>query len=289
MRILCTGGTSFIGAPFVRKLIESGYEVRALVREDSRAGRLKDTNCRLSAGDVRDPHAVSRAAFGCDSVVHLAYAPVSAPPREIMDTAVNGMGNVLRACELHGIDDLMMVSSPRSGNGSYYGTGKMAAEMMMSSRANAFRRALTARVFNAYGPDMGYDHVIPQFIIRMLGMHPGQIRFPIRGSGCDRRSFLWIDDCAEQLLQLYRHGSPGASRYDVGDPTTEVAIGDLARLIARQLDREIDLIGDSSDHRLATAQVPQLCGMLAALPHTDFNAGLPRVVAWYRENQGVLA
>lgn len=289
MRILVTGGTSFIGAPLVVSLLEAGHQVRVLLREESRFDRIDGLDCKLSPGDIRDAHAVSRAAFGCDSVIHMAYAPVSAEPREIMDIAVSGMSNVLRACEMHGVRDMMLVSSPRAGNGTYYGHGKQTMELMAAAylRAGVFDRVTTARVYNAYGPDMGNDHVIPQFINRMLGWRPGELRLPVLGSGRDRRSFVWIEDCTRQLLQIYSQGVSGAS-YDVGAPQNEVAIGDLAEMIGEKLGLKVTVVPDAPCTH-ATVQVPRLQPMLAVLRQTEFSDGLAQTVAWYKEQKEELA
>lgn len=289
MRILVTGGTSFVGAPLVVSLLEAGHQVRALVREDSRLDRLKDTKCRLSPGDIRDAHAVSRAAFGCDSVIHLAYAPVSAEPREIMDTAVIGTSNVLRACEMHGVRDLMLASSPRAGNGTYYGHGKQTMELMAAAylRAGVFDRVRTARIYNAYGPDMGDDHVIPQFILKILSLRPGEERLPVIGSGRDLRSFVWIGDCTAQLVRIYEAG--GSASYDVGAPQNETAIGDLAELIGDGLDHPVRVVPDSPCTS-ATVQVPRSLQMIDQIPpQVDLPEGLTRTIAWYKNRQEELA
>lgn len=287
MRILVTGGTSFVGAPLVRWLVADGHKVRVLSRHGREIWhrRLTHVECEVVRGDICNPHSVSRAAFGCESVIHLAYAPVSAEPREIMDVAVTGMTNVLRACELYDIHDLMLVSSPRAGNGTYYGTGKLTSELMAEAylRAGALDRVITARVFNAYGPDMGTDHVIPQLILKMLMPKPGEMFVRVKGSGRDRRSFVWTSDCTEQLATLYRRGSSGC--YDVGASQNELAIGDLAELIIEMTGYTQKVVIPDSPCTAATVVVPQLCEMLAMLPQHDLTEGLAQTVDWYKDHQ----
>jgi UDP-glucose 4-epimerase len=281
--ILVTGGTSFIGAPLVQGLLAAGNKVRVLDRCQGWPRRLHKVPYDAYFGDIRDPAAVDRAVHGCDSVIHMAYAPVSAEPCEIMDVAVKGIDNVLRACELHNVDDLMLISSPRAGNGTPYGTGKLVTEQWAESHRESYRRILIARVFNAYGPDMGNDHVIPQLANEMLGLSDTAYFAPIRvqGSGRDRRAFLYIDDCAAQLYKLFKFGSPGVSRYDVGSPD-ETAIGDLAELIGKAVKCSISIIPDAPC-TTATVVVPKLTGMLANMPRVSLEEGLAKTVAWYRQ------
>lgn len=289
MRVLVTGGTSFILAPLVRELAACGDEVRLLLREESSLRRLGGVRYRACEGDIRDQHAVARAAYGCDAVIHGAYAPVSASGREVLDIAVTGMGNVLRACELHGVRDLMLISSPRAlfSSDEFYGLGKRVSERMAEAWLNSgvLDRVLVARIYNAYGPDMGTDHVIPQIILMMLDLWrkkpSGVIRFPVKGSGQDVRSFIWTEDCTAQLAALFRYRVPGFSIQDVGDPGMELTVSHLAFWISRCLNCDITVIADNTAS--ASVQLPYPEPEFDFISK-DFMSGLRETVAWYREN-----
>lgn len=270
-KVLVTGGSSFVGAPLARRLAADEYDVVAPGRHEC---------------DVRDLHAVSKAMRGCDSVIHLAYAPVSAPARDVMDTAVNGMASILRACEWRGVRDLMLVSSPWAEDRSYYGVGKLAQEMMAAAwlASGALQRVVIARVYNAYGPDMGTDHVIPQFIGQMMNLGEQDRRFPVKGSGADIRSFTHVDDCAAQLATLFRHGSPGTAHYDVGTADEPVTTASLARAVAACFGREVTVVPEQFT-AVPTLRVPRPPALLTALPRRPFREGLRQTVAWYREHE----
>jgi nucleoside-diphosphate-sugar epimerase len=84
---------------------------------------------------------------------------------------------------------------------------------------NHFGRRLIDRVLifwphNVYGPDMGREHVIPQFALRMRDLAPrqpdGVIDFPIQGSGGETRSFIQVNDLASAVLVALDKGEhPG--------------------------------------------------------------------------------
>ncbi|HXJ25403.1 MAG TPA: NAD(P)-dependent oxidoreductase, partial [Streptosporangiaceae bacterium] len=252
MRVLVTGGAGFIGSALARRLAETGHELRVL--DDMSRGnpaRLDGVSCEMAYGDVRDPGAVARALQGCEAVVHAAYvqgtATFYAEPRHVLDVALHGIMNVLAGCEITGCGRLLLVSSsevyqqaarvptpetvpmsvPDPLNPRYsYGGGKIASELaaLAWQRTGVLDRLVIARPHNVYGPDMGREHVIPEFCLRMAelaarapawGAEAGQpLPFPIQGTGAETRSFCFITDAVDQLAFLLTSAPDGI--YNVG-------------------------------------------------------------------------
>lgn len=71
-RVLVTGATGLVGSYVAERLLADGCEVRALVRAEAQTGWLGARGVELVQGDVRDEHALRRAAHGCDGIVHAA-------------------------------------------------------------------------------------------------------------------------------------------------------------------------------------------------------------------------
>lgn len=110
---LVTGANGHIGANLVRELLREGYEVVALVREGSDLRGLDGLAITLVRGDVLDASAVRRAAEGCTVVFHLAAPYVLWAKREgsIVDAAVSGTENVLRAAKACGVARVVLTGS----------------------------------------------------------------------------------------------------------------------------------------------------------------------------------
>ena len=272
MRYLVTGGAGFLGSALVRRLVSSGHET--VVLDDFSRGkpdRLRGTGCEIISGDIRDPEIVAHAMHGCQSVVHMAYLQGTqtfySEPRQVLDVAVRGMLNVLSACEQTGCGEMLLISSseayqvasvvptpetipltvPDVLNPRYsYGGGKIACEIMALAwaRTGVLDRLVIARPHNVYGPDMGREHVIPEFCIRMnaqVDKHPeGIIPFRIQGSGQETRSFCYIDDCIDQLTLLLNRGEP-MNVYHVGT-MDEKTIADVAHGVAACYGREVKVV-----------------------------------------------
>ena len=71
-RALVTGATGLVGSHIAERLTASAWDVRALVRRESRW--LKSIGVEQTIGDVLDSAAFTRAARGCDTIFHTAAA-----------------------------------------------------------------------------------------------------------------------------------------------------------------------------------------------------------------------
>jgi nucleoside-diphosphate-sugar epimerase len=313
-RILVTGGSGFIGSALVKALVARGETVR--VFDDHSRGaprRLVDVepDIEMFEGDIRDADAVENAMRGIDEVWHLAFvngtaAFYSAPDR-VLDVGVKGIVNVIDACRRHGVTRLVLASSsevyqsppavptdetvplvipdplnPRLS----YGAGKIISEMMTINHGRKhFERVLIFRPHNVYGPDMGFDHVIPQFALRLkraTDAHAsGVIQFPIQGSGRETRSFCHIDDLVQGVLVMRDKGEH-LGIYHVGT-SEEISIAELAERMAAVAGREIALVPSA----VLPGSTPRRCpdiSKLAALgyrPRVMLEHGLPPTLKWY--------
>ncbi|MEI8258920.1 MAG: NAD-dependent epimerase/dehydratase family protein [Deltaproteobacteria bacterium] len=73
-RALITGATGLVGSHIVERLSRDGWQLRALVREPSKASWLTSHGVELVAGDTLDAPAFARAADGVQWVFHCAAA-----------------------------------------------------------------------------------------------------------------------------------------------------------------------------------------------------------------------
>lgn len=110
---LVTGATGHIGNVLVRRLLERGERVRALVWRGEDTSSIRDLDLERVEGDVLDPASLAAALEGVDTVYHLAGLISIMPGRQpfIWKVNVEGTRNVLEAARRAGIRRLVYTSS----------------------------------------------------------------------------------------------------------------------------------------------------------------------------------
>ena len=316
-RYLVTGGTGFVGSALVKRLVKDGHRVRVLDNNSRGATRRIDDvidDVEFVKADIRDSEAVIAAAKGVDCICHLAAVNGTeffySKPELVLDVGIRGTLAVIDACRANDIGDLVYASSsevyqtpprvptdenvplsiPDVRNPRYsYGGGKIASELIaMNYGRIGFDRVTVFRPHNVYGPDMGWEHVLPQFVLRakeLIAQHPdGAVPFPIQGDGSQTRAFIHIDDFTDGVIQVIDKGEH-LEIYHIGNPE-EVTVADLARRVLASMGREIELISGVEPKGATPRRSPDITKLrgLGFEPKLSLDAGLSSLVDWYVVN-----
>lgn len=311
---LVTGGSGFIGAALVKSLLARNRRVRVLDNfSRGTIERLEDVRqqVELVEGDIRDLADVRRAVRGVKVVCHLAYVNGTRyfyeKPAHVLDVAVKGMVNILDASIEAGVKEFILASSsevyqtppayptdesvalsvPDPLNPRYsYGGGKIICELMAINygRTN-FDRVMVFRPHNVFGPNMGWEHVVPQFVSRLTAAkrtHGDEaIPFQIQGNGRESRAFIYIDDFTDGLMRVIESGEH-LNIYNIGT-TEEIQMGELAHKVASCLDMKIEVVPGPAAAGGTSRRCPNI-GKIKALgfePKIPFDEGLANTVKWY--------
>jgi len=314
-RILITGGTGFIGGALVRNLVNSGENVRVLDNQSRGSMRRLDGlegKFEMIKGDIRDSKAVERACKGIDSILHLAYINGTEffymKPELILEVGVKGMMNVLDGCIKYNVQELLLVSSsevyqtppiiptpetvplvvPDPLNSRYsYGGGKIISELLaLNYGRKFFKRVLIVRPHNVYGPDMGWEHAIPQLSLRIKNIiennkSEGVIKLPIQGTGKETRAYIYIDDFTEGMLKVLNKGKH-LEIYNIGT-MEETSIKQLTQEIGRCFNKEIKLLPGKLTEGSTLRRCPDTTKLQKLGFKTSYSlkTGLQKTVQWY--------
>ena len=263
---LVTGGTGFIGSNICGLLVNKNYRVK--IFDNNSRGNLSKIKkikkkIKFIKGDIRNKKLLNRALKNTDAVIHLAYVNGTGNfykvPVKILDIAVKGILNVLDGCIKNNIKELYLASSsevyqtaekiptdekeslkiPDIYNPRYsYGGGKILTELMGVHYGNFFFNKLVIfRPHNVYGPNMGCEHVIPEFINRFKSTKGKN--FKIQGTGNEIRSFIYIKDFIDAFNLILKRGKH-LNIYNIGT-NEKIRIKNLAYKLSRIFKKKITL------------------------------------------------
>ena len=113
MKVFITGASGFIGGNLVRRLVDKGYTVKALLRPGSKISTTLLNEVEIVEGDILDFDTVLRGVKGCGWVFHCAaaYKFWARDPRDIYKTNVDGTDNVLLAANVEGVERIVYTST----------------------------------------------------------------------------------------------------------------------------------------------------------------------------------
>ena len=259
-RILVTGGAGFIGSHLCERLLSEGHEVLCLDNfftgsKQNIVHLLDNPYFELIRHDITQPYYAEVEEIynlACPaSPVHYQYNPIKTIKTSVMG-AINMLGlakrigaKVLQAStsEVYGDPTIHPQTEDYWGNvnpigkRSCYDEGKRCAEsLFVNYNLQNNVNIRIARIFNTFGPRMSLNdgRVISNFVIQALRGEP----ITIFGSGEQTRSFQYVDDLIEGLIQLMQSGDENTEPINMGNPG-EFTMLELARKI-------IDMTGSSS-------------------------------------------
>jgi nucleoside-diphosphate-sugar epimerase len=252
MNVLVTGGVGFVGSHLVKELVADGHDITVFDNVSRGArDRLDDVidDVRFVEGDIRSKEELANAADDQDVIFHLAAINGTKNfyerPLDVLEVNVTGTQNVVDLARDENIDRLVFTSSSEvygfpdefptpeshplqimnSENPRYsYAGSKILGEQYVVHGAEGGDFEYTiVRPHNLYGPDMGYDHVIPEFIERLL---EGE-EFTVYGDGTQTRSVCYISDAIDAITTTATHPAAANEIYNVGTQH-EITINELA-------------------------------------------------------------
>jgi UDP-glucose 4-epimerase len=295
VRVLVTGGSGFIGAHVVDRLIAHGHEPRVfdLVLD---VRHVADRVDRV-VGDILDGAALRTAMRGCDAVVHLAAVAdvdeVAIDPLRADLVNTRGTGVMLEAAREEGIrlfvygstiwvygnaagadplDEEVLLASPDH----FYTATKLAGEMYCRSYGQMFGLGPTILRFGIpHGPGARASTVVARFVARALAGEP----LRINGDGDQTRQFVYVEDLADGIVASLTDKAQGRTYNLVGEE--QVSIRQIARIVQERIgDVSIEHVpgrqGDLGSVRISGQRAWDELGWR---PSTTFAEGVGRYVA----------
>ncbi len=243
MKVLLTGGTGFLGKNVARALAARGHEVRLLAREGSNLSGLAPAE--VVRGDVCDAAALSRAALGCQAVLHMAaLVKMWVPDRGDFERVnVDGLRAALAAAQAAGAR-LVYTSSfmaigptgkepadesrlhPGHSFRNDYERTKAQADVVARAAAAAGRDVVLLYPGVVYGPG---DRTAGNIVVNMIADHLRGALPGVIGPGDRLWSYAYVEDVAAGHVDALERGRAGERYLLAGE---NVGMNDFFRLLS---------------------------------------------------------
>lgn len=312
-RVFITGGAGFIGVSLAERLIERN---KVVIYDNFHRDALRfvsfrnHKNLTVVKGDVLDFKALSRAARGCQVIIHLASIAgvdtVLSMPVRTMEVALIGTYNALKVAEGLARCDRFLDFSTSEVFGAYafnvketdrttlgtvgearwtYAVSKLATEHL-ALNYHRERNLPTAaiRPFNIFGPRQVGVGAIHHFIRQALKNQT----LIIHNDGSQIRSWCYIDDIVDGIMLCLSKKEAVGNTFNIGNPRNTVTIYNLAQMIKRLSSSSSKIIFKRKDMQDVELRVPDIAKarkLLGFNPKIDLEEGLLRTIDWYRKHQ----
>ncbi len=310
-KVLVTGAGGFIGSHLAEELVRQGAEVTSFVRYNGpgRWGWLDESpllkDMRIHSGDIGDNESVIEAMTGQEVVFHLA-ALIAIPysysaPRSYIRTNVEGTMNVVNAARTLGTERIIHTSTsecygtaisvpiteehPLQGQ-SPYSASKIGADKIAESFCLSFGvPVVTIRPFNTFGPRQSARAVIPTIISQLYKGEAVKL-----GSLTPTRDLNYVSNTVSGFLAAAGPEAAIGQTINLGS-NREISIGDLAHLIAKLMNKPIEIITDNQRIRPENSEVERLLGsaekakqILGWTPEVTLEEGLTKTIEWMADH-----
>jgi CDP-glucose 4,6-dehydratase len=307
---LVTGGTGLVGGAVLRRLLDGGASVVALVRDWVPESELVSTmldRVTVVRGDVRDQELLERVLgeYEVDTVLHLAaqtIVPIAyRNPVSTWSTNVAGTWALLEACRRSPLVAQIVVASSDKAYGDAgeqpydestplagrhpYDASKAAADLIAQSYAATYDLPVAiTRCGNFYGPgDLNWNRLVPGTIRSVVRGTPPVIR----SDGTSVRDYFYVDDGAAAYVLLAEKLAADPSlrgeafNFSLESPLTVV---ELVRKILDSMESTLEAeVRDEAPHeiRYQALAAGKARSVLGWSPLYTLDEGLALTIPWY--------
>src|SRR5829696_709378 len=223
-KFLVVGATGRVGGAAVERLLEAGFEVRALVRGPEKGARLRSLGAETVVGDATTPDTLGPAVEGCAGV----FSALGAGPGRGGAQTVEYQGN------------LNLLSAARSaGVERFVYSSVHLADHPLAQRVGAFREKAHFEKELLAAEDISSTVLRPAIFMETLDMMvQGPVAF-VPGSQRRPVSFIAARDIARAAARAFQADLLG--RYELAGPET-LTFDDAFERLARGRGKRIRVL-----------------------------------------------
>ena len=317
-KVLITGGAGFIGYHLANKLLGSDYQIDLL---DNFTRGLNDTflteladnhNVNLINTDLLQFTTTDQLGHDYAYIYHLAAVigvqHVLKSPYNVLVKNFSLLQNALEiARRQKNLERFVFTSTSEvyAGTLSYYGLEFPTPEstpLMVSNPHEARSSYMLSKIYgevmclhsslpvtiirphNFYGPRMGFSHVIPELMKKVVYAENGVVDvFSVN----HKRTFCYIADAVQMIQLLAESNQTIRESYNIGSDNEEITMGELAQKIIDLVGEDVVINPMSATPGSPERRCPSINKLKEAIPYVKqypLEKGLRNTFDWYNAN-----
>lgn len=211
--VVVTGATGLVGTRLCAQLVESGWKVRAVVRDTAKAAqRLGHLQLEMRVGDIRDADSMRAALREAGSLVHLAAIAIEKRGESYSTSNTEATRILLDAAKSESVERIVYMSQNGSDSASpfpFLRSKGIAQDLVTESSAHW----TVLRPSVIFGPDDEFVNVLA----RLVRLSP--IVFPVPGGGTARFQPVAVSNVVHAIIKCLEDDSTIGRIYDIGGST----------------------------------------------------------------------
>jgi uncharacterized protein YbjT (DUF2867 family) len=212
--ILVTGASGYLGSHIVKRLVEQGRPVRALVRSQAWAaaeGRLAGLNVEWVEGDVTKPETLAAAMKDAEAVIHTVAIAIEKGGRKYETINYQGTVNVVDAARSAGVQRFINICQ--------LGADSKLPYRFLASKGKAQEYVASSGLdWTAFRPSViwGPEDEFANTFARLVPISP--LIFPIIGNGRAEFQPVWVEDVVTAVVKSIDDPSTLQQDLELGGP-----------------------------------------------------------------------
>ena len=222
--ILVTGASGYVGSHIVKRLVEAGQPVGALVRNRAWAeaeGRLAGLKIEWAEGDLTKPETLTHVMQGVDTVIHTVAIAIEKGGRTY--EAINYQGTV------HVVDVAKAAGVKRFINLCQLGADSKLPYRFLASKGRAQEVvAASGLAWTAFRPSViwGPEDEFANTFAKLVPISP--LIYPIIGDGQAKFQPVWVEDVATAVVKSLDDPATIGQDLELGGPEV-LTIGEIEK------------------------------------------------------------
>ena len=208
--ILLTGGTGFIGRSLTRQLVESGHQVRILLRPSQHTPRLPvGVSVEVAVASLHDTRGLRAAMKGVEAVYHLAGGEGEGGRANLQEVDINGTRAISEAAADARVGRLLYLS--------HLGADRAAGFPVLKAKGIAeeyIRKSGVPYTIMRGSIIFGPGDEFTTGLAMLLAAAPGFLPLPSKGTTLVQP--LWVEDMVTCLIWALDNPETSNRTYDVG-------------------------------------------------------------------------